>query len=141
MRKCCYIFKCHRVSLPINIVTNIIKEVSRQHTRWISELDVFLCVKWDCPCINIFFFFCGEKGNRNVKIIENWNTNAIYITSIIGTLCPLTQKEALWNIMLNCDKTKVIKKDHSWSTSPWKIERFYRKYGMRICNDRDRVDM
>lgn len=37
--------------------------------------------------------FCKENYNKNVKIIENQNTNSIYITSIIETSCPLTQKK------------------------------------------------
>lgn len=43
--------------------------------------------------------------------------------------------------MLNCDKTEVIKKDHSGSASALRIEYFCGKYGMRISNDKNRVDM
>jgi len=43
--------------------------------------------------------------------------------------------------MLNCDKTEVIKKDHSGSTSASKFEYFCGKYGIRISNYKYRVDM
>lgn len=43
--------------------------------------------------------------------------------------------------MLICDKTEGIKKDHGGSTSTLRIEYFCGKYGIRISNGKNRVDM
>lgn len=85
-------------------VTNTIKKNSRH-----MDVRIRCILVWKMrlpPCRH----FCKENDNKNVKIIENWNTDSIYITSIIETSCPLTQKKLYKILCWILARLKLLKR-------------------------------